>query len=90
MAKKKKLGVKYFKNKWKLLGKFLNAYKNKKEENGKKTPEKMSNYEPVYSRPSPQKKSERGEWSLRLQNSDEDFITSLGAFAKVILNLSIN
>ena len=35
-------------------------------------------------------KSQITEWSLRLQNSDEDFITWLGAFAKVILNLSIN
>ena len=30
---KKKLRIKYFKNEWKLLGKFLNTYKYKKEEN---------------------------------------------------------
>ena len=68
---KKKLRVKYFKNEWKLLGKFLNAYKYKKEENNAR-------------------KSQITEWSLRLQNSDKDFITWLGAFTKVILNLSIN
>ena len=68
---KKKLGVKYFKHEWKLLGKFLNAYKYKKKENNAR-------------------KSQITEWSLRLQNSDEDFITRLGAFAKFILNLLIN
>ena len=71
MIKKKKTKGKYFKNEWKLLGKFLKAYKYKKEENNAR-------------------KSQITEWSLRLQNSDEDFITWLGAFAKVILNLSIN
>ena len=67
---KKKLGVKYFKYEWKLLGKFLNAYKYKKKENNAR-------------------KSQITEWSLRLQNSDEE-ITRLGAFAKFILNLLIN
>lgn len=67
---KKKLGVKYFKYEWKLLGKFLNAYKYKKKENNTR-------------------KSQITEWSLRLQNSDEE-ITRLGAFAKFILNLLIN